>query len=142
MRVRSNLSASPIETVRAFLAIWSEGPEAIYRALYDYLAPDAVYENVGLSCTRGPAEAHACFAAFGPMKNCLRLDVDILAIAACGNRVLVERIDRVIATDGRETLAAPVMGAFEVTDGRITAWRDYFDTLPFATQQHPGSTRA
>jgi limonene-1,2-epoxide hydrolase len=136
------MSTSPIDTVRAFLAIWSEGPEAIYRALYDYLAPDAVYENIGLSYTRGPAEAHACFAAFGPMKNCLRLDVDVLAIAAAGNKVLVERIDRVIERDGRETMAAPVMGIFEVTDGRITAWRDYFDTAPFAQQQHPGSTRA
>lgn len=135
------MAASPIDTVRAFLAIWSDGPEAIYRALYDYLTPDAVYENIGLSRTRGPAEAHACFAAFGPMKNCLRLDVDILTIAADGNRVLVERIDRVIEHDGREAMAAPVMGSFEVQDGRITAWRDYFDTVPFASQQHPGSTR-
>jgi limonene-1,2-epoxide hydrolase len=135
------MSASPVETVRAFLAIWSEGPEAIYRALYDYLAPGCVYENIGLSRTVGPAEAHACFAAFGPMKNCLRLDVEILAIAADGDRVLVERIDRVIEHDGRETMAAPVMGIFEVKSGRITAWRDYFDTIPFASQQHPGSTR-
>jgi limonene-1,2-epoxide hydrolase len=29
-------------------------------------------------------------------------------------------------TDGGE-LALPVMGVFEVRDGRIAAWRDYFD---------------
>ena len=28
----------------------------------------------------------------------------------------------------------PVMVIFEVSDGRISAWRDYFDTKQFATR--------
>ena len=34
-------------------------------------------------------------------------------------------------TDGRN-VALPVMGAFEVADGTITAWRDYFDPASHA----------
>jgi len=128
------MSLTPVETVTAFLKRWSDGIEGLYQSLYEYFAPRAVWENVGLSRTVGPAEAEACFKAFGPMKTCLRMDVEMLAIAAQGNKVLTERIDRVIGPDGRETVAVRIMGTFEVTDGKITAWRDYFDTLPFVGQ--------
>ena len=29
------------------------------------------------------------------------------------------------------------MGAFEVNDGKITAWRDYFDMNQFTSQMSP-----
>ena len=31
------------------------------------------------------------------------------------------------------------MGFFEVHDGKITAWRDYFDMGQFTSQMSPGS---
>jgi limonene-1,2-epoxide hydrolase len=39
--------------------------------------------------------------------------------------VLTERVD-VFEAPGKR-IELPVMGAFEVRDGRIAAWRDYFD---------------
>jgi len=39
--------------------------------------------------------------------------------------VLTERIDTF--TMGEKQAALPVMGTFEVRDGKISAWRDYFD---------------
>jgi limonene-1,2-epoxide hydrolase len=53
-------------------------------------------------------------------------DYEIRNIAANGDTVLTERIDRV----GPPGLTAPVpvMGVFEVRNGKITAWRDYFDS--------------
>jgi limonene-1,2-epoxide hydrolase len=39
--------------------------------------------------------------------------------------VLTERTDHF--TMKGKTAPLPVMGAFHVVDGKITAWRDYFD---------------
>ncbi len=39
--------------------------------------------------------------------------------------VLTERKD--VFTLGTTEAPIPVMGVFEVAEGRITAWRDYFD---------------
>lgn len=42
-----------------------------------------------------------------------------------GDLVMNERVDRFTAGDKRVNL--PVMGVFELREGRIAAWRDYFD---------------
>lgn len=53
------------------------------------------------------------------------------AIAVNGNTALTERTDIFHFKDGRRA-AIRVMGTFEIgADGRITAWRDYFDMLEF-----------
>lgn len=57
----------------------------------------------------------------------------MLAIAADGNRVLTERLDRFVRADGSEVAAGKVMGIFEVEGVHIVAWRDYFD-VNFATR--------
>jgi limonene-1,2-epoxide hydrolase len=128
------MSLTPIETVTAFFQRWSAGIDALYGSLHECFTPRTVWENVGLSRTVGPVEAEACLRLFEPMKTALRMDVEMLAIAAHGNRVLTERIDHVIGPGGRETVTVRVMGTLEVENGRIVAWRDYFDTLPFAGQ--------
>lgn len=46
-------------------------------------------------------------------------------VAVNGNVVLTERIDEMVY-DGNK-ISARCMGAFEVRDDEITAWRDYFD---------------
>jgi len=51
--------------------------------------------------------------------------VDILHLAVRDNVVLTERIDT-LSMDG-QVAPLPVMGAFELRDGKICAWRDYFD---------------
>jgi limonene-1,2-epoxide hydrolase len=42
-----------------------------------------------------------------------------------GSTVLTERVDEVTANGIMAPV--PVMGTFEVKDGRIVEWRDYFD---------------
>jgi limonene-1,2-epoxide hydrolase len=46
--------------------------------------------------------------------------------------VLTERTDRFLIRG--KWLELPVMGAFELREGRITAWRDYFDMKQFRDQ--------
>ncbi len=46
-------------------------------------------------------------------------------LAEDGETVLTERVDEVTANGLMAPV--PVMGTFEVRDGRIVQWRDYFD---------------
>jgi len=54
-----------------------------------------------------------------------RIEFEILHLAVNGNVVLTERVDTFVRSAG--SVGLPVMGTFELADGRITAWRDYFD---------------
>ena len=45
---------------------------------------------------------------------------------------MTERVD-VFSLPGK-TFELPVMGAFEVSDGKINAWRDYFDINQFTSR--------
>ena len=128
------MAQTPVETVTDFFRLWGVGMDALYRSMHDYFTPQTVWENIGLSRTVGPAEAEACLRMFEPMKTAQRMDVEILAISTQGNKVLTERIDRVVGRDGSVTATVRVMGTLEIENGRIVAWRDYFDTLPFAGQ--------
>jgi limonene-1,2-epoxide hydrolase len=56
-------------------------------------------------------------------------------LAATGDVVLTERVD--VFTTAEKSIELPVMGAFEVRDGKIAAWRDYFDLNQFMSQLQP-----
>ncbi len=49
-----------------------------------------------------------------------------------GDVVMNERIDRFTANG--KAIALPVVGVFELRDGKIAAWRDYFDMAQFRSQ--------
>lgn len=125
---------SPLETVSTFLNQWDR-PGGLAQAIRDTFTPDAVWVNNGFSSTRGIDEAMAILAGFGQEADTLVMRADTLAIAAQGNKVLTERIDHIMGPDGNPAMSFPLMGIFEVTpDGKISAWRDYFDTKGFAEQ--------
>ena len=46
--------------------------------------------------------------------------------------VMNERTDRFLINNNWTEIR--VMGVFELTDGRIVAWRDYFDMQQFSSQ--------
>jgi limonene-1,2-epoxide hydrolase len=46
--------------------------------------------------------------------------------------VLTERVDAFITPT--LTIELPVMGTFEIVDGKIAAWRDYFDLNMYMSQ--------
>jgi limonene-1,2-epoxide hydrolase len=60
------------------------------------------------------------------------VDWEILSIAQSGATVLTERVDRFVINGKDVTL--PVMGAFDMRDGKIAAWRDYFDMATWQKQ--------
>lgn len=86
------------------------------------LDDNLVYQNVGFPTIRGRARAMKLFRG---MEGRLGFEVKIHRIAVNGSSVLTERTD--VLQFGRLRLQFWVCGVFEVTDGRITLWRDYFD---------------
>lgn len=65
---------------------------------------------------------------------------EILHIVANGNVVMTERIDNFMLRGAR--INVPCMGIFELRDGKICAWRDYWDLKQFERQMppEPGNT--
>lgn len=121
-----------IETVQAFVDSWKQGRAAINASVHDYMTPDCVYENVGLSKTTGPEEAIAFFDQMATQMPLESITVAMLAIAAQGDEVLTERIDDIKAADGTTLVSLRVMGIFKLRGDKICEWRDYFDTAAFA----------
>ena len=56
-----------------------------------------------------------------------------VTLAAEPGLVLVERIDYFTMNDGRKVVL-PVTGVFEVKNGKITRFSDYFDLADFEEQ--------
>jgi limonene-1,2-epoxide hydrolase len=126
--MKDSAMPSPTETVLAFFKRGEE-PGAYKQAFRDYFTPTTVWENAGF-VTTGFEEALSLIAASPIGMSAVRTEV--LAVAETDNKVLTERIDHVLGADGKVVYSLPVMGIFEVTDGRFTAWRDYFDTAFFS----------
>lgn len=118
---------TPTETVLDFCAMWGEpgGPDEAVRR---WFTADTIWENHGMAITTGPDEAIALNAAFGEKFGMTTIWFEQLAVAATGNKVLTERIDHLRDGDGKTIGAFAVMGVFEVQDGKIVCWRDYFDS--------------
>jgi limonene-1,2-epoxide hydrolase len=119
---------TPIDTVTAFLARFSEGREGLHDSLRRWFTPETVWDNVGLAVTTGPEQAIELAKRFEQQMGVSSVAIELRAIAATGNKVLTERIDHLLAADGTERWGAGVMGIFEIANGKIVAWRDYFDT--------------
>lgn len=86
------------------------------------LDENLIYQNVGLPTIHGRRRAMQLFRR---MDGRAGFEVKIHRIAADGPAVLTERSDALIF--GPLRLQFWVCGVFEVHDGRITLWRDYFD---------------
>jgi limonene-1,2-epoxide hydrolase len=110
------------EIVREFCASVSKRDEALIRPL---LADDVVYHNIGMPPSVGIDATLENLAGQWAM-FATTYEFEVRTAAAAGDVVLTERIDHIGSGDTR--FPVPVMGAFEVRDGKIARWRDYFDT--------------
>ena len=99
--------------------------------LLEFFSDDAVYENVPIGPALGKDAIRATLNQFLDPKGEARFD--IRSLASDGGVVLTERVDHL--TLNGKAVSLPVMGAFEVTsDGKISAWRDYFDMAQLTKQ--------
>ncbi len=114
--------------VRDFLGAW---PARSLEAICGGFADDAVYHNVPVEPIEGIADIRATFQGFLDAFSAAKLDV--VTLAAEPGLVLVERIDYFTMNDGR-SVVLPVTGVFEVKNGKITRFSDYFDLADFEEQ--------
>ncbi|MDQ1424852.1 MAG: limonene,2-epoxide hydrolase [Acidimicrobiaceae bacterium] len=92
-------------------------------AALGFVAEDCYYDNVPIGETRGREKMRKILASvFGGGTPVV---FELHRQAVTGNIVMNERTDTFTMAGRR--VALPVAGIFEVNDGKITFWRDYFD---------------
>jgi limonene-1,2-epoxide hydrolase len=112
---------APIDVVRAFLAAMEKGD---YENGLQFIADTCEYANPGvLPTVFGPAGIRGLLEPF--FAPTLENEFVISRSAVNGAVVFVERLDRHRLSD--RWVELPVTGVFEVHEGRITLWRDYFN---------------
>lgn len=112
--------ASNIELIREFCAAWSRLDPT---ELAGYFAEDGVYYNMPAVPVAGRKQIEEFIRGFAG--SWTKTDWEILNIAETGNVVIAERVDRTQAGD--KSVDLPCTGVFEIVDGKISVWRDYFD---------------
>ena len=117
----------PIDVVQSFCDSWAKGD---LDALIEYFTDDAVYHNIPVAPVTGRAAIRDTIAGFTAGVD--SVEFRVLNISVAGHVVLTERVDAFITPT--VTIELPVMGTFEVVDGKIAAWRDYFDLNQFMSQ--------
>ena len=96
----------------------------------ELVSDEIEYDNVPMGKVYGP---DGIKGFLGPMVEALdEVDWVIHRQTASDSLVLNERTDR-FGKDGK-WMELPVAGVFEVRDGRITLWRDYFDMTTMTEQ--------
>jgi limonene-1,2-epoxide hydrolase len=108
------------QVVRDFCAAASTRDPEVLRAFF---SDDVVYHNIPMAPAEGIDATMAVIDMFLGM--CEALEFEVHHVASDGTTVLTERTD--IFTMKGKSAPLPVMGAFDVVDGKITSWRDYFD---------------
>jgi limonene-1,2-epoxide hydrolase len=111
-----------------FFAAWEGGTYPQLRQAYDdFLAADCVYENSGLPPCEGKPAALTLIDGIQAVTDIQSITAEIRGLAAAGDLVFSERIDHHYDSNGVENLAPHICGVMEIRDGKIAAWRDYFD---------------
>lgn len=110
--------------VRNFISAWSR---LDVDELVSYFATDGTYHNMPVRPVSGHDDLMAFIGRF--IANWDSTDWEVLNLLADGDIVMVERIDRTVA--GGKPVDLPCFGIFEMKDGKITVWRDYFDMATY-----------
>lgn len=113
--------------IRQFIAAWSR---LDVDELLTYFTDDAIYHNMPATPVQGRAALRRFIAGF--IGDWAETHWDLVNIAATGNVVIAERIDRTVTRQGRQA-NLPCCGVFEMENGRIKVWRDYFDMATYTS---------
>lgn len=112
------------DIVRAFIQAWSR---LNVEELVGYFTPDGTYHNMMAK----PVSGHDSLRRFigGFIRGWTATEWEILNIVGRGDVVIAERVDRTRFGDKQVDL--PCCGVFELANGKIKVWRDYFDLATY-----------
>ena len=108
--------------VREFLAAWERRDT---EHIVERFAEDGVYHSVPLTPIVGQAAIREFVEGFTDKPSGR---IEIHHQVATAGVVMNERTDHIFLNG--QPVSLPIMGVFEIRDGRITAWREYFDLGP------------
>jgi limonene-1,2-epoxide hydrolase len=106
--------------VRDFIAAWSRLDA---EELGGFFSEDGVYHNMPAAPVAGRTAIVKFIRKF--ITTWTSTEWDILTIVTKGAVVIAERLDR--TKIGAREVNLPCCGVFEMRDGKIRVWRDYFD---------------
>ena len=120
------------DVLRAVLASWSQGHRS--RGSRD---ARALRRRLRVGADRdphddGPGRGRAAHARDGGAWASAAIEVDYRNVVAAGDVVCTERVDHILGPDGARTGSFPVVGVTEFRDGKISSWREYFDSANLA----------
>lgn len=113
-----------LNIIRNFVAAWSRLDAS---ELAGYFAEDGCYFNIPAQPVRGRTNVEKFIRGF--ISTWQETVWELRNIAAAGDIVYTERVDRTKTTQGNVDL--PCFGVFEMKDGKIVEWRDYFDMATY-----------
>ncbi|RMB83740.1 limonene-1,2-epoxide hydrolase family protein [Streptomyces shenzhenensis] len=116
--------------VERFLHSWSVGLEEFCVTVEKVFTDTTIWENVGYSTTTGAAEAVEHLRKSAGRLGWTRVDAAVLVIAPAGDQVVTERVDHHLDADGQVLFSIRCASVFDLSEDRITAIREYFDTAP------------
>ena len=118
------------DLIDAFVAAWAKND---VDEIMSFFTDDAVYTNIPIDPPNEGAEMiRKTIEGFAGMAKKIEFVVHHQTENAAGV-VMNERTDRFLLPDDRWA-EAQVMGVFEIENGKIKAWRDYFDMAQFNSQ--------
>ena len=91
--------------------------------LVSYFTEDGTYHNMPMQPVSGKENIGNFIRGFISSWTSTRWD--ILNIVSRGDVVIAERLDR--TESGDKSVDLPCTGIFEMENGKIKVWRDYFD---------------
>jgi len=114
------------QTVNDFIAAFGRMD---MEALMNFFTEDAVYHNIPWPPATGKAEIRKVLQSFTKDMGMTSAKFEVRFQVSKGNIVMNERVDYIGVKDKK--IGLPVFGVFEVENGKIKAWRDYFDAETF-----------
>jgi limonene-1,2-epoxide hydrolase len=121
------MSAENEKLVTDFCVSWSRKN---VEDILSYLTDDIFYHNIPMEPMVGKAAVRKFVEPF--LKDAQSAVFEIKHTTSAGNVVMNERVDRFVM--GPKKIELPVAGVFEIRNGKISAWRDYFDLTSFTKQ--------
>lgn len=115
------------DLVTAFCHAWSNRD---VDEILGYFTEDAVYHNMPMPPMQGKQAIKTILQQI--VSPTSWIEWETLNIAEAGNVVFTERVDRFEMAGKKVEL--PVAGVFEIENGKIKAWRDYFDMAAWTRQ--------
>ena len=122
------MNQTPDQIIRLFCDAWSHED---LDEIMGYFDDAAIYHNIPMEVQEGKENIRGFIEGFLSMAS--SIDFEILHQVAEGDVVMNERVDTLVM--GENTIALPVMGIFELENGKIVKWRDYFDMGQLTGQQ-------